>query len=47
MKYIWQLFDSPLWSLVRKEINQILRNRQLIVLLRELHRMIDPMIRER
>ncbi|MEJ6487733.1 ABC transporter permease, partial [Nostoc punctiforme UO1] len=33
MKYIWQLFDSPFWSLVRKEINQILRNKQLVVLL--------------
>ncbi|MEH1771145.1 MAG: ABC transporter permease [Nostoc sp.] len=33
MKYIWRLVDSPFWSLVRKEINQILRNKQLIVLL--------------
>ncbi|WP_026104432.1 ABC transporter permease [Anabaena sp. PCC 7108] len=32
-QYIWRLFDSPFWSLVQKEINQILRNRELIVLL--------------
>jgi ABC-2 type transport system permease protein len=33
MKLIQRLFDSPFWALVRKEINQILRNKQLIVLL--------------
>ncbi|MCC5637415.1 ABC transporter permease [Nostoc sp. CHAB 5844] len=33
MKIIQRLFDSPFWALVRKEINQILRNKQLIVLL--------------
>ncbi len=33
MKFILQLFDNPFWALVRKEINQILRNKQLIVLL--------------
>ncbi len=33
MKFIIQLFDNPFWALVRKEINQILRNKQLIVLL--------------
>lgn len=33
MKLIQRLFNSPFWALLRKEINQILRNRQLIVLL--------------
>lgn len=33
MKFIWRLFDTPFWVLVRKEINQILRNKQLLVLL--------------
>ena len=33
MKFILQLFDNPFWALVRKEINQILRNKQLIILL--------------
>lgn len=33
MKLIQRLFDNPFWALVRKEINQILRNKQLIVLL--------------
>ncbi len=33
MKFFIQLFNSSLWALIRKEINQILRNRQLIVLL--------------
>ena len=33
MKFILQLFDNPFWALVRKEINQILRDKQLIVLL--------------
>ncbi len=33
MKFIFRLFNSPFWALLRKEINQILRNKQLIVLL--------------
>ncbi len=33
MKYLLKLFDSSFFALVRKEINQILRNKQLIVLL--------------
>jgi ABC-2 type transport system permease protein len=33
MKFIWRFFDSSFWSLVRKEINQILRNKQLLILL--------------
>ena len=33
MKFILRLFNSPFWALLRKEINQILRNKQLIVLL--------------
>ncbi|MBW4635665.1 MAG: ABC transporter permease [Iphinoe sp. HA4291-MV1] len=33
MKFILRLFDSLFWSLVRKEINQYLRNKQLIILL--------------
>jgi len=33
MKFIWRVFDHPFWALVRKEISQILRNKQLIVLL--------------
>ncbi|MHC5936264.1 ABC transporter permease [Nostoc sp.] len=33
MKLIQQLFNSPFWALLRKEISQILRNKQLIVLL--------------
>ncbi|MBF2064034.1 MAG: ABC transporter permease [Calothrix sp. C42_A2020_038] len=33
MKYLFNLFNTPFFALVRKEINQILRNRQLIVLL--------------
>ena len=33
MKFILQFFDHPFWALVPKEINQILRNKQLIVLL--------------
>jgi ABC-2 type transport system permease protein len=33
MKYLLQLFDTSFFALVRKEINQILRNKQLIVLL--------------
>ncbi|MBW4454238.1 MAG: ABC transporter permease [Nostoc indistinguendum CM1-VF10] len=33
MKFILRLFDNLFWALVRKEINQILRDKQLIVLL--------------
>ncbi|MBP5976716.1 ABC transporter permease [Brasilonema sp. CT11] len=33
MEFIFGLFDSLFWSLIRKEINQILRNKQLIFLL--------------
>jgi ABC-2 type transport system permease protein len=33
MKLFFNLFESPFWALVHKEINQILRNKQLIVLL--------------
>jgi ABC-2 type transport system permease protein len=33
MKFLNQFFEGRLWSLVRKEIAQILRNKQLIVLL--------------
>jgi ABC-2 type transport system permease protein len=33
MKFIWRFFDSSFWALVRKEIHQIFRNKQLIVLL--------------
>ncbi|BAZ11916.1 ABC-2 type transporter [Calothrix sp. NIES-4071] len=33
MKYLLKLFDTSFFALVRKEINQILRNKQLIVLL--------------
>ncbi|GCL43278.1 ABC transporter permease [Anabaena sp. FACHB-1250] len=33
MKFILPFFDHPFWALVRKEINQILRNKQLIILL--------------
>ncbi|WP_026734247.1 ABC transporter permease [Fischerella sp. PCC 9605] len=33
MKYILRLLESPFWALVRKEFRQILRNKQLIVLL--------------
>ncbi|MBR8832926.1 MAG: ABC transporter permease [Stigonema ocellatum SAG 48.90 = DSM 106950] len=33
MKFFFRLFNTPFWALVRKEINQILRNKQLIVLL--------------
>jgi ABC-2 type transport system permease protein len=33
MKFFHQFFEGRLWSLVRKEIAQILRNKQLIVLL--------------
>jgi ABC-2 type transport system permease protein len=33
MKFLYQFFGGRLWSLIRKEIAQILRNRQLIVLL--------------
>lgn len=33
MNLIQQLLNSRIWALIRKEINQILRNRQLIVLL--------------
>lgn len=33
MKYLLQLFNTPFFALVRKEINQILRNKQLLVLL--------------
>ncbi len=33
MKFLFRLFNSPFWALLRKEINQILRNKQLIVLL--------------
>jgi ABC-2 type transport system permease protein len=33
MRYLLQLFNTPLWALIRKEINQILRNKQLLILL--------------
>jgi ABC-2 type transport system permease protein len=33
MKFILRFFDSTLWALIKKEINQILHNKQLIVLL--------------
>jgi ABC-2 type transport system permease protein len=33
MKLIVQFFSSRFWSLVKKEVNQILRNRQLLILL--------------
>ena len=33
MKFIFRLFESLFWSLIRKEINQIVRNRQLVILL--------------
>ncbi|MEA5549949.1 ABC transporter permease [Anabaena cylindrica UHCC 0172] len=33
MRFILRFFDNLFWALVRKEINQILRNKQLIVLL--------------
>ncbi len=33
MKLIQRILDSPFWALVSKEINQILRNKQLLVLL--------------
>jgi ABC-2 type transport system permease protein len=33
LSFIQSLFDSRLWALAQKEINQILRNKQLIVLL--------------
>ncbi|MBD2139138.1 ABC transporter permease [Anabaena sp. FACHB-1237] len=33
MKLLNQFFDSPFWALVQKEINQTLRNKQLIFLL--------------
>jgi ABC-2 type transport system permease protein len=32
-KWLGQLFESRLWALVRKEINQILKNKQLLFLL--------------
>ncbi len=31
--FLKSLFDSRIWALIRKEINQILRNKQLIILL--------------
>ncbi|OKH52102.1 ABC transporter permease [Calothrix sp. HK-06] len=33
MKFLSQIFNTPFFALVRKEINQILRNKQLLVLL--------------